>query len=109
MSKSLLALGVVALFAISDARADFGTAPRPGVPAGASGGTPGQYGWNPIMKRIFFWRKSDDCGTCNTGKCGPGGCAPQAAAAPMPGTLVFPTHMYNRSPRDYFMYGQGGN
>lgn len=114
MSKYLFALAACVALATTDSRADFGTPPvlghggAPGTAAGP-GNTAGQYGWNPIVKRIMFWKKKDDCNTCGKDKCGPGGCAPQAPAGAMPGTLVFPTHPFNRSPRDFFMYGHGGS
>jgi hypothetical protein len=112
MKKYLFAVAVCAAVAAGAVRADFGTPPAaaPGTSAGP-GNTTGQYGWNPIVKRIMFWKKKDDCGTgsCGTDKCGPRGCAPQAPAGMLPGTLVFPTHPFNRSPRDYFMYGHGGS
>lgn len=112
MKKYLFALAACAAIAAADVRADFGTPPAPAQGGGAPAGGANTYGWNPILKRVMFWKKKDDCstGSCNTGsKCGPGGCAPQAPAAGLPGTLVFPTHPFNRSPRDYFMYGHGGN
>lgn len=112
MKKYLFAMAACAALAAGEIRADFGTPPpaAPGTAAGP-GNTVGQYGWNPIVKRIMFWKKKDDCstGNCGTDKCGPRGCAPQAPAGMLPGTLVFPTHPFNRSPRDYFMYGHGGN
>lgn len=117
MKKYLFALVISAAFAASDSRADFGTPPAPPAPS-ATGGAPtgggggGSYGWNPIVKRILFWKKSD-AGSCANGKCGPtpGAGVPgiPGNGMAMPGTLVFPTHPYARSPRDYFMYGHGGN
>ncbi len=113
MTKYLFAVAACAALAAGEVRADFGTPPAaaaPGTSAGP-GNTVGQYGWNPIVKRIMFWKKKDDCdsGNCGTDKCGPRGCAPQAPAGMLPGTLVFPTHPFNRSPRDFFMYGHGGS
>lgn len=118
MSRFLFALAVCAVVAASDARADFGTPPAPAqASAGAAAGesSVGQFGWNPIFKRMAFWKKKGDC---NTGNCADGKCGPRPGAGvpgipgngmAMPGTLVFPTHPYARSPRDYFMYGHGGS
>jgi hypothetical protein len=111
MRKFIFAVAACAALAAGELRADFGTAPgsAPGTAAGP-GNTTGQYGWNPIVKRILWWKKNDcDTGNCATDKCGPRGCAPQAGPMQLPGTLVFPTHAFNRSPRDFFMYGHGGS
>ncbi|QEL16527.1 hypothetical protein [Limnoglobus roseus] len=113
MNKLLIAVAAAACVAVGDSRADFGTPPHPAAPsAEAPVSTAGQYGWNPILKKIFWWKKSD----CSTGDCGKGGackggnCAPPAGPPPfMGGTLVYPNHQFARSPRDYFMYGHGGN
>lgn len=113
MNKFIVALAVAACVAVADSRADFGGPPRPGAGGGAAppANTANQYGWNPILKKVFWWKKDD----CSTGNCGgkagcPGGnCAPAMGGAPVGGTLVFPQHQFARSPRDYFMYGHGGN
>lgn len=107
MKKLILALAVAG-FAVSGARADFGTPPRP-APEAAN--TANQYGWNPILKKVLWWKK-DDCSKGNCGGkagCAGGNCGPGANGGPIGGTLVFPNHPFARSPRDYFMYGQGGN
>ncbi len=114
MNKLILAVAAVASIAVADSRADWGTPPRPSPDAGTQGpatSSAGQFGWNPILKKVFWWKKKDDCGT---GGCAGGNCAGQGAAAGGPppfqgGTLVFPNHQFARSPRDYFMYGHGGN
>ena len=113
MKKLLFALVVAAGVAASEARADFGTPPGP-APAPAAGpgsSSVGHYGWNPMFKKLLWWKKSDcstgDCGkgsACAGGNCGPGG--PPGITG---GTLVFPNHQFARSPRDYFMFGHGGN
>ncbi len=112
MKKYLFALAACAAIAAADARADFGTPPAPAgaAAAGAPAGGANTYGWNPILKRVMFWKKKDDCAG---GKCGPtpGAGVPgiPGNGMAMPGTLVFPTHPFARSPRDYFMYGHGGS
>lgn len=101
----------------ADAKAQFGSGPlgapppemaMPGPGPGCSGPGcggegAGRYGWNPIFKKVFWWKKDKACGA---------GCAvpapPGAPGGPQVGTLVFPNHQFNRSPRDYFMFGQGG-
>jgi opacity protein-like surface antigen len=108
MKKLLFAVAVAAVTATS-AQAQFGTPPVPAPPQAApAANTANHYGWNPVIKRIMFWKK-DDCGTGSYGK--GGNCGPGAGAnmGPVGGTLVFPTHPFARSPRDYFMYGHGGS
>jgi hypothetical protein len=94
-----------------------------------------KYGLHPWLRKLAFWKKggAGGCPECETpvgsyhdipraayapgGQFGPGGPGlggPPGAALPgtpaqqMPGTLVFPTHPLVRSPRDFFMYEQGG-
>lgn len=72
-------------------------------------------GLNPLFKRLMFWKKDNECGTCGIKnrlagclKCGPfggghpgyGGFDPYPNG--VPGTLVFPQHPYVRSPRDWY-------
>jgi hypothetical protein len=107
MRKYLLTLAVVAMAGLT-AKADFNAPPAPGA-----GGA--EFGWNPIMKKMLWWKK--DKGThfnkVSAPPAPPG--VPQFSGGPygtgpgMPGTLVFPNHAFVRSPRDFFMYGQGGN
>lgn len=118
LTAALLLSGLA--FTAGTASADWGTAPVPGYgqqqQPTAPVSTVGQYGWNPIFKKVLWWKKDG----CDGGACGGKGCADKGPPAPgsglpgspgasMPGTLVFPNHPYIRSPRDYFMYGQGGN
>lgn len=111
MHKLLIAAAVAVGLAAADARADWGTPPRPAPDAGCAGGNCSgcQFGLNPVLKKLLWWKKDAGCGTAG---CGGRNCAGTAAAAPPPfmgGTLVYPNHPFARSPRDYFMYGQGGN
>ena len=79
-----------------------------------------RFGWNPLFRKLAFWKQSNGCGTCGSnglfsrlrGLCHGGGCgnsgygqAPAFNPYPngVPGTLVFPNHWYTRSPRDFFM------
>ena len=81
-----------------------------------------RYGWNPLVRRLAFWKRDNSCGTCggggllsrlrglcSGGGCGGGGFGGQSGPAfnpypnGVPGTLVFPNHWYTRSPRDFFM------
>jgi hypothetical protein len=113
---SALAVAVVAVVS-GEARANWGTPPGPPQGhAAAPENTTGRYGMNPLLKRMFWWKKdADPCGPQGCGKghghCFGGNCAPvpppYGAAPPMPGTLVFPNHPFNRSPRDFFMQGTG--
>lgn len=91
------------------AKADFNTPPAP-KQAGAAGPTTtaGQYGWNPILKKVLWWKK-DDCGKGGKACASDGAGGPPGTPGNMTGTLVFPVNPFVRSPRDYFMYGQGGN
>jgi hypothetical protein len=101
-----------------DARAQWGTPPAPmpgyGAPEGCASAD--RYGWHPILRKALWFHK-DGCGRggCRgKGGCGqvtppygvygggPGG-AYGAPGGGMPGTLVFPNHQFNRSPRDFFM------
>lgn len=113
MKKLLFALVVAAGVTASEARADyFGTPPGPAPAPAAGSGSAGHYGWNPVLKKILWWKKSDDCSTGNCGPragCAGGNCAPGGPPGITGGTLVFPTHPFARSPRDYFMYGHGGS
>jgi hypothetical protein len=126
MQKYLLTLAVLAGVSLV-AQADFGMAPPMppgyGPPAAANGGGIG-YGWNPIVKKLLWWKKDKgDCESCASGSCGkhgkgsamgfpgagvPGIPQPGQPGMGMPGTLVFPNHPFVRSPRDYFMTGPGG-
>jgi hypothetical protein len=109
MRKYLLTLAVVALASLT-ATAEHGAPPAPGA------GGP-EFGWNPIMKKILWWKKDKgDCKGCASGTTYPAPPGvPQFSGGPygtgpgMPGTLVFPNHQFIRSPRDFFMTGQGGN
>ncbi len=82
--------------------------PPPGASM-ASGGGASPYGWNPMFKKVLWWKKdsSSPCGKNGKG-CADTNAVPQLGAA-TPGTLVFPQNPYIRSPRDFFMYGQSGN
>ena len=83
-----------------------------------------RYGWNPLFRKLAFWKRDNSCGTCGGGRlfsrlrglCSGGGCGGGAggfggqggpAFNPypngVPGTLVFPNHQFTRSPRDFFM------
>jgi hypothetical protein len=119
MGKYFLSLAAVTAFAWcgSASRADFNMPPAPksGQYAGPVS-TVGQYGWNPVLKKIMWWKK-DDCDGGKGGRAcagGPGGAGgagmgPPGTPGNMTGTLVFPVNPFVRSPRDFFMYGQGGN
>lgn len=82
-----------------------------------------RYGWNPLLRKLAFWKRDTGCGTCGSSGgllsrlrglvgshgCG-GGCGGVAAPGAfnpypngVPGTLVFPQHPFVRSPRDFFM------
>jgi hypothetical protein len=78
--------------------------PGPGYGPTADTGAD-RYGWHPIFRKLLWWQR-DECG--NRGwKGGKHVVAPPYGVygnpAGMPGTLVFPNHHYNRSPRDFFM------
>ena len=79
------------------------------------------YGCHPLIRKLCFWKKpaTTVLPSHKHAPMGPYGPLPglvpdhaQAGAgvpgAGMPGTLVFPSHPYVRSPRDYFMYEPGG-
>ncbi len=93
------------------------------------GGPPGEYaptsedvyGAHPLIRKLCFWKKpaAPVAPSHKHAPMGPYGPlpglvpnhAPAGAGVPgpgMPGTLVFPSHTYVRSPRDYFMYEPGG-
>ncbi len=80
-----------------------------------------RFGLHPLLQRLAFWKKDNQCGTCGLrgkfglgGKdgCGGGGCLGGNCAGQgsgfnpypngVPGTLVFPQHPYVRSPRDWY-------
>jgi hypothetical protein len=118
MRKLVFAAAVAAGVGLSaaDARAQFSgppvhemTGPGPGCEGGGCGKDGCHYGLHPLLKKLLWWKKDDGCG--KGGKCGKG-CdvppPPGAPGGPQVGTLVFPQHPFVRSPRDYFMYGQGG-
>lgn len=91
--------------------------PPPGASMAPSGGGASPYGWNPMFKKVLWWKKdsSSPCGKNGKGCAdanavpAPGSGLPGSPGASMPGTLVFPQNPYIRSPRDFFMYGQSGN
>lgn len=68
-----------------------------------------RYGFNPMLRHMMWWKK-DRCSPCENGGCGgPGGMGgygmPGMGGAGMGGgggTMVFPSHPYVRSPRDWF-------
>lgn len=75
-----------------------------------------RFGVNPFFKKLMFWKKDTQCGTCGRllGGCGGKNCAgmpvgghggPAFNPYPegVPGTLVYPYNPYIRSPRDWFM------
>jgi hypothetical protein len=85
-----------------------------------------RYGWNPLVRRLAFWKRDNSCGTSGGGLLsrlrglaagggggfgsgfgggfsGQGGPAFDPYPNGVPGTLVFPNHFYSRSPRDFFM------
>jgi hypothetical protein len=82
-------------------------APMPGYGAPMAAPAADMYGWHPTIRKALWFQK-DGCGR---GGCkGKGGCGvvppPYGVygnPGGMPGTLVFPNHQYNRSPRDFFM------
>ena len=103
------AAAVVVAGSAGDAQAQWGTPPAPMPAYGAPAAAPAAdvYGWHPVLRRALWFQK-DGCGR---GGCkGKGGCGTvpppygvYGNPAGMPGTLVFPNHHYNRSPRDFFM------
>lgn len=118
MKKLMFAAAAAVVVGVSaaDAQAQFGSgpmAPPPGMSMGMPGPTAGgagctecgdRHGWHPVLKKLMWWKKDHGC---------KGGCAavpppPGAPGGPQVGTLVFPNHPFVRSPRDFFMYGQGG-
>jgi hypothetical protein len=75
-----------------------------------------RYGWNPLFRKLAFWKRDNACGTSGgglfsrlRGLCGANAAGAGAGAEfnpypnGVPGTLVFPNHYYARSPRDFFM------
>ena len=79
-----------------------------------------RYGWNPLFRKLAFWKRDNGCGgggvllgrlrgLCASGGFGGGGFGGQGGPAfnpypnGVPGTLVFPNHHFTRSPRDFFM------
>ncbi len=123
------AVGLLASAGVS--RADFGGSP-PVVQAGgmpqpqAAENTGERYGLLPIFRRVVWGTKAQSgcvgagCGN-TTGAPRVGGYAPQMGGYGGPqmgmpygpgmgapgqpqGTLVFPNHQFNRSPRDFFMW-----
>ena len=109
--------------------------PRAGGCPDCGGATTGyarhdsRFGWNPIFRKLAFWKRDNSCGTTGGGllsrlrgrigglggNCaggyGQGGFGSFGNNGPAfnpypngtPGTLVFPNHQYVRSPRDFFM------
>jgi len=80
-------------------------------------GAEGKYGLLPFLRRGIFWRhNAGGCPGCDGGPRLAGSYGPTVPGAGipgvpqpgqpgmgMPGTLVFPTHPFMRSPRDFFM------
>jgi hypothetical protein len=110
MNRMLLAAAALACVAVADARADWGaTPPVPAypysAPPAAETSNVDRFGWHPVIRKVLWWKM--DGGSCkNCGKCK--GCEPTPPPYGVypntPGTLVFPNHQFNRSPRDYFMW-----
>jgi len=113
-----VAAAVGLLTAAGVSRADFG-GPPPVMQAGgpvapqAAENTANRYGILPFFRQVVWWKKAPSgcvgagCGNTMSGGPRVGGYAPPMA---MPyggqpqGTLVFPNHQFNRSPRDFFMW-----
>lgn len=118
MMRMMLAAAAVAGLATM-AKADFGGGQampqgyqaQPagyGAPAGDAGGcaTCDKYGAHPLLRKLMWWDKTGGCGAggCKHGAAGAGA---GAAQQPPPAVLAFPYHMYNRGPRDFFMWEPG--
>ena len=81
---------------------------------GSKGGCDSRYGFNPLFKKLMFWKAETPCGSCGLkagcfGKnCagqpgGPSGADFNPYPNGVPGTRVFPYNPYIRSPRDWYM------
>jgi hypothetical protein len=114
MKWTMIAAAAAVLGLAATARADFGGPDSPpagypvtptmhGAPAGDASGscaTGEKYGTHPLLRKLCWWKS--DPGHARAS----GSMRPPGPAAP-PGTLVFPYHVYNRSPRDFFMWEPG--
>jgi hypothetical protein len=110
MKRIVLALALGVSFA-AVSQADWG-GPAPVIPAPIPGGMQAaqstvphpapqgtnKYGRSSTLNRLMWWKKDAGCNGCGAPDAGMSG-------ANTPGTLVFPTHPYARSPRDWFMFG----
>lgn len=116
MKQMLLAAAALVCVAVcgNQTRADWGGSPGVPMPAMPGYGQPynmaapppssgaDRYGWHPIMRKALWWKKADPCSVGTVQAPPPYGVYGNPMG--MPGTLVFPNHQFNRSPRDFFMW-----
>ncbi|MCU0704732.1 MAG: hypothetical protein MUF18_12210 [Fimbriiglobus sp.] len=83
------------------------------APAGGCRDCDPKFGLNPFFRKLMFWKKDTQCGSCGRlfGGCKGRNCAGMPVGGGqfnpypggVPGTLVYPYNPYIRSPRDWFM------